>query len=287
MLVQKRNNYILSEIKTKLSWLAYTNIIVALSAAASLYTAFIFMNVDVYWPSLLMLFLITFSIYNIDRCSDKKLDKLNHPERQNFLSYRKYLLHISIASYAAALAIAGSTELRLLLLIPLASALLYKYAGLKRIYLMKNITVALAWAITITSIPVVSGSSIPIELAFAFFSFFLMRAFVNAVAYDVKDMRGDARFSIRTLPVKIGIPKTKAVLYTLTIIAGLLAVYYGFIFSSMSIYFISTITAYTIFYIYRIGVTEIKFLSDFAMDGEFIIMGFLACLGCMFPQITA
>ncbi len=281
MLVQTRHDLVL-EIKSKLSWLAYTNIVVALSAAFSLYTAFIFMSTEVHWPSVLSLFLITFAVYNFDRSSQSKLDKINHPERQNFISFRKYLLYISIASYAAALIIVGSTELRLMLLFPLAAALLYKYGGLKRIFLLKNITVAVAWAIPITFIPVLGDSSMPAGLTLAFFSFFALRAFVNAVAYDIKDIKGDARFSINTMPVKLGVPKTKLLLYNITIFAGCLAVYFAVVFSSMSILFISMITAYNIFYIYRIGKTEIKFLSDFIMDGEFIVMGFLAFLAYTF-----
>ena len=281
MLVQTRHNLAI-EIKSKLSWLAYTNIVVALSAAFSLYTAFIFMDKAVHWPSVLSLFLITFAIYNFDRSSQSKLDKINHPERQNFISFRKYLLYASIASYAAALVIAGSTELRLMLLLPLVAALVYKYAGLKRIFLLKNVTVAVAWAVPVAFIPVLSDSSIPTGLTLAFFSFFALRAFVNAVAYDIKDVKGDSRFSINTMPVRLGVPKTKLLLYNITIFAGCLAVYFAVVFSSMSILFISMITAYNVFYIHRIGKTEIKFLSDFIMDGEFIVMGFLAYLGYMF-----
>jgi len=274
-----QQNKLVVQIKSKLSWLAYTNILVGLSAASSLYTAFIFMDAEVHWLSLLMVFLITFAIYNIDRSSETRLDKINHPERQNFVSSQRYLLHISMVSYATAMIIAVSTELRLLLLFPLMVSILYKYAGLKRIYLLKNITVATAWAIPATFIPALSESSIPIGVAWAFFSFFLLKTFVNAVAYDIKDIKGDARFTINTLPVKIGIQKTKMMLYIITIIAGCLAVYYAFIFSSISIYFISMITGYTMFWIYKIGKTEIKFLSDFVMDGEFLLLGFLAYLG--------
>ena len=281
MLEPTQQNKFVLQIKSKLSWLAYTNILVGLSAASSLYTAFIFMNAEVHWPSLLALFLITFAIYNIDRFSESRLDKINHPERQNFVSLRRYLLYISIASYATAIVIAGSTELRLLLLFPLLVSLLYKYAGIKRIFLLKNITVAIAWTITVTFLPILSDSAIPIGFALAFFSFFLLKTFVNAIAYDIKDIKGDARFRINTMPVRMGIQKTKMTLYILTIIAACLALYYTFIFSSTSIYFISMISGYSIFYIYRIGKTEIKFLSDFGMDGEFILMGFLAYLGSM------
>ncbi|MFY3739709.1 MAG: 4-hydroxybenzoate polyprenyltransferase [Candidatus Nitrosomirales archaeon] len=168
-----------------------------------------------------------------------------------------------------------------MLLFPLVAALVYKYGGLKRIFLLKNITVAVAWAIPITFMPVLSESSMPAGLSLAFFSFFALRAFVNAVAYDIKDVKGDARFAINTMPVKIGIPKTKLLLFNISIFAGCLAVYFAVVFSSISILFISMITAYNIFYIHRIGKTEIKFLSDFIMDGEFIVMGFLAYLGYM------
>lgn len=279
MLEPSQENHFVTQIKSKLSWLAYTNILLGLAAASSLYTGFTFMDAEVQWPSLLMVFLITFAIYNIDRASESRLDKINHPERQAFVFSKRYIFHISIASYATAMIIASSTELRLLLLFPLMVSLLYKYAGLKRIYLLKNIAVTTACAIPATFIPVLSESSIPIGVIWAFFSFFFLKMFVNTVACDIKDIKGDARFAINTLPVKIGIQKTKVTLYVITIIAGCLAVYYGFIFSSTSIYFISMITGYSIFYIYRIGKTEIKFLSDFVMDGEFLLMGFLAYLG--------
>lgn len=226
-----------------------------------------------------MVFLITFAIYNIDRYSETRLDKINHPKRQNFVSSKRYLLHISIVSYATAMIIAGSTELRLLLLFPLAVSLLYKYAGLKRIYLLKNIAVTIACAIPATFIPVLSESSIPIAAVGAFFSFFFLKMFVSTVACDIKDIKGDARFGINTIPVKVGIKKTKMILYIITIIAGCLAAYSAFTSSSISIYLISMITGYSLFYIYRIGKTEIKFLSDFVIDGEFIFMGLLAYLG--------
>ncbi len=282
MLEPSQQNRFVVQVKSKLTWLAYTNILLGLAAASSLYTAFIFMNAKVHWPSLLMVFLVTFAIYNMDRSSETRLDKINHPERQNFVSSKRYLLHISIASYATAMIIASSTELRLLLLLPLAFSILYKYAGLKRIFLLKNIAVATPCAILATSIPVLGESSIPIGVRLAFFSFFFLKMFVNTVACDIKDIKGDARFTINTLPVKMGIQKTKMALYVITIIAACLAVYYAFIFSSMSIYFISMITGYSLFYIYKIGKTEIKFLSDVVIDGEFLFMGFLAYLGSLF-----
>lgn len=239
------------------------------------------MNAGIYWPSLLMVFLITFAIYTIDRYSENRADKINHPERQNFVSSKRYLLYISAASYAVAIIIAGSTELRLLLLFPLLVSVLYKYTGLKKIYLLKNIVVATAWTMLATFMPVLNQSSIPIGVALAFFSFFFLKIFNATIAYDIKDIKGDSLFRINTIPVKLGIQKTKKALYIVNIIASGLALYYAFIFSSISIFLISMIAGYGIFYVYRIGKSDIKFVSDFLIHGEFLLMGFLAYLGSM------
>ena len=240
------------------------------------------MNIDVNWTFLLMIFLVTFAIYSMDRNSETKLDKINHPERQNFISSRrKYFLYISIASYATAMIMASTTELRILLLLPLMFFTAYRYAGLKKIFLAKNITVAVAWATTITFLAASGAPLIPFAILGAFFSFFFLRTFAAAIAYDIKDIKGDSLFAITTLPVKIGVEKTKKVLYIMNVITSCLAVYYAFVFSSISILFIGMIAGYSILYVYRMGKTDIKFISDYLIHGEFILMGFLAYLGSM------
>ena len=67
----------------------------------------------------------------------------------------------------------------------------------------------------------------------------------------------------------------------MNVITSCLAVYYAFVFSSISILFIGMIAGYSILYVYRMGKTDIKFISDYLIHGEFILMGFLAYLGSM------
>jgi 4-hydroxybenzoate polyprenyltransferase len=59
---------------------------------------------------------------------------------------------------------------------------------------------------------VAKGYTNNLTTLFSVFYFFALKVFINSVIYDYKDLRGDATAGIKTLPICLGIEKTKRML---------------------------------------------------------------------------
>ena len=112
------------------------------------------------------MFLVTFSIYNINRKTDEKEDSINHSKRYAFTKkYDTFLFTSALLAYILALTLASFQGIKAALVtaIPLLSGTLYsiiwipkefKYRRLKEIPVVKNLMVAIAWALTPTFLPI-------------------------------------------------------------------------------------------------------------------------------------
>lgn len=170
-------------------------------------------------------FLMTFSIYSLDKITDSKEDRINMPERQSFLAVRrKLVLYHSIAAYAlSALVIWLDRPASLFIIfIPLAanaaygSRLIAGVSRLKDIPVVKNLVVAASWALVTALLP---ATEMTLDLGpltvVNIFYFMLVKVFINAVLYDIRDVKGDRENKVRTMPVILGPVKTTAILLAL------------------------------------------------------------------------
>jgi 4-hydroxybenzoate polyprenyltransferase len=119
------------------------------------------------------------------------------------------------------------------------------------------------------------------------FIYFGFKLFINSAIYDFKDVRGDALAGIKTLPVSLGVKKTRYVLLAMQTVSHLVllgAVTQGYIAFEPVILFYSFIAGAVCIMFYTIPqemeTKEKKMVRTFLVDGESTsIMGLRAFAG--------
>jgi 4-hydroxy-3-methylbut-2-enyl diphosphate reductase len=228
----------LKQVAGKLLWfLLATNVYVSLAGGALTYTAAILQN-NVPKPShFLISFFYLLAMHNLNRFTDRKLQKFSDPLRALFYEKYRWPLLITLAlSLAFALTLVFEHGVRPFLLLTGMSifGILYsvqiipkslipniRVRGLKEIPGSKTFLVAVAWAFVTTLIPAWSDSQNPDLLTFGVLFFVMLLVFVRNALFDVFEVQGDRIVGRETLPVCIGEKKT---LFILNIIMALLLV---------------------------------------------------------------
>ncbi len=184
----------------------------------------------------LAVFLVSFSVYTLDKIADLDKDVASMPTRARFLEGKKDLaIAYSALAYLLSIIIVflGRPISSSLLLVPMAANIVYGtrlipgVPRLKDIPVMKNAIVALSWAIVTVLIPV-TYQSLPSlgpthSLVFVVIYFMFIKTFIDTVLYDIRDETGDRINNVRTIPVIIGLENTTKVLLILnsTLLLGL------------------------------------------------------------------
>jgi len=199
------------------------------------YTAEVLQNKRPMASFFLISFLYLFAMHNLNRFTDRKLQKFNDPLRALFYEkYRWPLLVISALSLALALTLAFEHGFKPFLLlsgmsifgifypvqvIPKSLISNIRVRGLKEIPGSKTFLVAVAWAFVTTLIPVLASPENPDLMTVAVLLFIMLLVFVRSALFDVFEVQGDRIVGKETLPVCIGEQKT---LFVLHIIMGIL-----------------------------------------------------------------
>jgi 4-hydroxybenzoate polyprenyltransferase len=168
-------------------------------------------------------FSATLLIYTMNRFTDRKEDIVNNPRRFHYLdSYGKATLTIAAGLYLFSLFLLFQSKLStfLVALLPLFIAILYSIFRLKRVFLLKNISVSLGILCAVFIVLVHFDDVTVYSLLLALF--FLLGFLINTIVYDIKDIEGDLKYNIKTLPVQYGLEKTKIVCYMLLFASVLL-----------------------------------------------------------------
>jgi 4-hydroxybenzoate polyprenyltransferase len=230
----------------------------------------------------LAIFLITYSIYGVNKLTDIKEDAINAPERAQLVKKIEPIFKFSLVfSFIISLLLVFLVNVLTLpiLLFPLFTGTLYsiKFSKnlprLKDILGVKNITIALSWAVCMALLPafcLVENEVIPIILIFYFF---FLKSFINAVLFDIRDIEGDRISGVRTIPVVFGRQKTKNLLLLLnsTFIPWLAVSYLTGYFHQYLFVFLFAI-AYGYWYILHFCKEGLKIGKslDLLVDGEWI-----------------
>ncbi|RNI33308.1 prenyltransferase [Rufibacter immobilis] len=165
--------------------------------------------------------------YIINDYYDLKIDRINKPERVvvgKTLTRRKaMMIHLYLSATGVVLGLLLGWRIALVLLG--VALLLWGYsAQFKKRPLIGNVTIALLSAAMVLVVPLQAGQ--PSKAAWAYGMFAFLISLVREIIKDMEDVRGDASFQCRTLPIVAGIPKTKWVLYLLL---ALFLVFTGFV----------------------------------------------------------
>ncbi len=263
-----------------------SSIFLSASGLLKLYFSFLFFGITPKINLLFAIFLVTYGTYSLNRLTDKEEDAVNSPMRSRYIqSNEKLLTILAVISYITALLLGWFENIfaSCILLIPLLTGIIYSTSifsvfgipRLKDVFVVKSLLVALSWTVVVAFLPAICFSeNLIVVLSILFF--FFIKSFVNTVLFDVRDMEGDAQNNVKTIPVVVGIFKTKRLLL---IIQSVLVIWLLLVFDLFSTYNIILVVSIIYGYFYIVYFCNPKnhkgFLLDILVDGEWIIMGLL------------
>ena len=287
-------------VKWLLWQLAHANLVLAVSTAAAVYVVCLLLSIPPDPRLIAIPFLVTFAIYNFNRHTDKSEDTINHPKRVEFIKkYGKGLAIVSVFTYliAVILSFYGGRGAQLIVMLPLITLLLYSLRWyprnshtarrLKEMFIIKNTVVSVAWAGSVTFLPVLYFD-LPITIpAFLLFIFFFFRFFINTTVFDLRDILGDKKGEIRSIPVVLGYEKTRNVLQALNLLVGVvfLEITMLGLLPQLSLLLVFS-TVYTFVYLTALKLRrDVHFICDVIVDGEYLALAVFYYLMIYWPVI--
>jgi 4-hydroxybenzoate polyprenyltransferase len=182
-------------------------------------------------PALLFAaFLVTFSVYGLNKFTDKAEDSINRPETLpkapgNYLifSFASMIVGFLIGLWEGVLAF-------FVLCTPVIIGVIYSVRisksipRLKEIVGVKSLVVAVSWALTGSLLPE-PFSTAKFQVIIIVFVYIFIRVFVGATLCDVLDSKGDLASGVETIPLRLGRNKTKKFLVLLNSFGILLPIF--------------------------------------------------------------
>jgi len=286
-----RDNFFL-RIREFGEFLLYSSLFLGSAAVGMAYTSCFIQGIS--WTNhiALVMFLIVFSVYNLNRKTDEAEDALNHERR--FRITKKFERHFFIAAigaYLIALTIAAFHGIAAfcVVMIPLISGIFYSvpvlpgwcgYRRLKEIPVMKNLVVSTSWALAFSLVPVYLGTSLPDAASMYVFLFIFCWTFVASVLPDIRDRSGDYATGVATIPVLVGVARSRYIITIINISAGVSILILG---SSVIPVLAGAIIIISLVYsqiciIVIDRTTKNDLLCDIISDGQFLTIGGLCFL---------
>jgi len=236
----------------------------------------------------LITFLTTFSTYGLNKLTDLKEDSINTPERAKAIKKIELFFKLSVVvSFFLSLILGFFESIFTLpvLLFPLLLGILYSvrlssnFPRLKDITGVKNLTIALSWAVGSTFLPAIYLSEKKIALILLIFYLFFLKSYINSVIFDVRDIEGDRLSGVRTIPVFLGLARTKNLLLFLnsTLVVWLIVINFYLPRYTAVLLFAVAYGFWYILHFCREGIKPGKSL-DLLVDGEFIIIAIAASI---------
>jgi 4-hydroxybenzoate polyprenyltransferase len=203
-----------------------------------------------YWQYILLIFstvLIAAGGYVINDIFDQETDAENKPNTviigKTISETKAYTIYASltITGVACGFVLANSvSHPNFAVVFVLIATLLYFYAStLKQIALVGNIVVALLLAFSVIIIGMFDifpntfdvnrkQMTLAFSILFDYAKFAFIINLVREIIKDIQDVKGDKIQEMKTLPILIGIQKTKIIAFVLLLIPSLYLLYYSY-----------------------------------------------------------
>ncbi|WP_297093207.1 UbiA family prenyltransferase [Thermococcus sp.] len=218
------------------TFLVSTSLFLAASGVFKVYFSFLLYGIAPRWNLLVATFLLVFSVYGINKLTDIGEDEINNPERVRYVKKIAKLLKYSvIISLVVAVILSALTSpwAVLVVLFPIIAGVLYsvrlhpEYPRLKDITGVKNVIIAVTWANGTAFLPYLVAGNVGLQKVFMIYYFFFMKSMINTMLFDVRDIEGDRMNGIQTIPVKLGLEKSRRLLLLMnsTFLPWLVAAY--------------------------------------------------------------
>jgi 4-hydroxybenzoate polyprenyltransferase len=174
-------------------------------------------------PNMFLLSMSTMLIaaggYIINDYYDVKIDMINKPERivVGMLMKRRTAIILHTCINLAGILAGFTVNWRVGMISGIISFLLWLYSvWLKKTAFTGNILIALLSTASLLLLIFYYRLNTEVIFIYAIFAFFI--SLIREIIKDMEDMKGDTAFGCRTLPIIIGIRKTKTILFLLIII---------------------------------------------------------------------
>ncbi|NJD52364.1 MAG: prenyltransferase [Candidatus Methanoperedens sp.] len=196
--------------------LLYASLVVAISGGLRLYVASLLSGKDMGISISLVMVLIVYSTYTLDRTINCMEDKVNRTQESNANKFIPYFL-LCMCLLFAILILIQNRIFPLIALFPIIMGFMYtkgvkigNYSiKLKQGKGIKNFFVAFTWALTIILL-IYPAENLSL---FLIFILFFIKSFINTVIFDFKDIKGDSQAGLKTIPVYFGELKAKLLLH--------------------------------------------------------------------------
>ncbi len=188
-------------------------------------------------PAFLMLCLATLMIagagYIINDYYDIKIDIVNNPKRvmigkvftRRVALFAHFIINI-VALFISLIVALKMHDWKIFITVFISGFLMWYYSNsLKRLALWGNITISLLTGVSIYYISFLSNNNIRMVIIYAVFAF--MISLIREIIKDMEDMKGDALYGCKTLPIVWGVKNTK---YFIFIISSIFILIMGFLF---------------------------------------------------------
>jgi len=260
-----------------LDFLTSTSIFLALNASIVAAFSSLLYSIEVKPRILLIAFLATFSVYNMNRATDGSEDSINRPHTasRNIL----FFLVPSLIASVLCLLLSASVGAQALTVISasFAASILYSFKlspsipRLKEILGLKSVLVAFSWGLTGAFLPA-SGQAVDASKIVLVFTYIFIQILVNTILCDVRDMEGDVASGVNTLPISLGPGATRRLLLsvnTLLIPWLLYCISQGRFMRHMPALFFGVGYGYLIIWLFsKMG--RDRLLVELAVDGEWM-----------------
>ncbi len=254
--------------------------ILSLGGGASAATVAIILGEKISLSLFIIGYLILQIIYTYNHLRELKKDKSGNPERFNYVQKRKNILpffifiyFITLCTFSYLINIQTFVFVFVLLMGGILFSLRFKKIT-KRIPLFKNIYTAAFWATGTVFLPLFYYSKTISNIFLVFFIFVFIRAIINTIYFDIKDINSDKKEGLKTVPVLIGKHKTLNLLQILNMIS-FLPIIFGVYFKVLPCFVIILLIFYFYSYYYikkskKIDQKNIRTLSYIMVDAEYL-----------------
>jgi len=223
-------------------------------------------------------FLITFAVYTLNLVTDSKEDAINRPMTGR---KTKVYLVLSICSTVTSLAIGILTSVYafLVLILPLIIGFIYSVKiakslpRLKEIVGIKSLMVAFSWGITGAFLPA-TMYPIPLYKEVLVFIYVFAQILVNTIIFDTLDIKGDHASGIKTIPLALGIKKTRILLLSINVsfIGWLLICFFSGVFLDHLFTLAFGVVYETLIVFYFLKTSRPRLHAELFVDGEWLYL---------------
>ncbi|WP_292395880.1 UbiA family prenyltransferase [Methanoculleus sp. UBA303] len=273
--------------------IVYSSLYLSVAGAAMVYVSCLLQGLPFDPVAAVILMLVTFAVYNLNRKTDEDEDAINHSERYAFTKeYGPILFRSAAAAYIIALCLSACLGYESLLVtaVPLIAGVVYSvplfpirlgFRRLKEVPFMKSLIVAFSWAVPPALLPVCHAALPAGSAAGIVGVFFFLLVFTNTVVFDVRDVEGDMASGVKTIPTILGTRRALLLLTGINVSLGAALVLAGRLFlpGSCTALMLAAGIVYAQAYVLCFQrLRTKKLLFELLADGQFIVLGGVAYL---------